>query len=129
MNKDILILIVDDEPNMLRLTKLRLKELGFENVIEATDGEGALQRLSVEKVDLIISDWKMPDMDGLKLLQMLRTNKKYRDIPFLMVTSSNQKNDIIEAAKSGVRYYVVKPFDRETLEKKLQQILGVHDTD
>ena len=124
MNKNISIMIVDDDPSMLKYTKHLLKRLGFEKIVEAGDGETALQRLSDEKVDLILSDWKMPDMDGLKLFQMLQTNLKFSGILFLMVTSSNQRSDVIAAAQHGVKHYIVKPFDGETLKSKLGQMLG-----
>ncbi len=116
------ILVVDDFATMRRIVRNILKQLGYENVLEAEDGTAALHILKTEKVDLIISDWNMPQMSGIELLKAVRTTEGLKDIPFLMVTAEGQKENVLEAVKSRVSNYIVKPFTPETLLEKLQKI-------
>jgi two-component system, chemotaxis family, chemotaxis protein CheY len=116
------ILIVDDFATMRRIIKGILKQLGFNNLIEAEDGEAALSTLRKEKVGLIVSDWNMPNMTGLELLKAVRADKSLKDIPFLMVTAEGQKENVIQAVQAGVSNYIVKPFTPETFNAKLQKI-------
>lgn len=116
------ILVVDDFPTMRRIVRNILKQLGYENVVEAEDGTVALNVLKKEKVDLIISDWNMPQMSGIELLKAVRTTEGLKDIPFLMVTAEGQKENVLEAVKCRVSNYIVKPFTPETLLEKLQKI-------
>ncbi len=116
------ILVVDDFSTMRRIVKNILKQLGYENILEADDGSSALNVLKSEKIDLIISDWNMPQISGIELLKTVRTTENLKDIPFLMVTAEGQKVHILEAVKNRVSNYIVKPFTPETLMEKLQKI-------
>ncbi len=116
------ILVVDDFATMRRIVKNILKQLGYETVLEADDGSSAMNLLKTEKVDLIISDWNMPQMSGIELLKSVRTTDGLKDIPFLMVTAEGQKENVIEAVKNRVNNYIVKPFTPETLMEKITKI-------
>jgi two-component system chemotaxis response regulator CheY len=124
MDFNITILIVDDFESMRRIVKGTLKSIGFSNFIEAEDGVIAMKKLEKEKVDLIISDWIMPNMDGLDFLKAVKGNEKLKKIPFIMVTAEGQKGNVLEAINAGVNNYIVKPFTSETLQAKLQKVLG-----
>ncbi len=120
---DLKILVVDDFPTMRRIVKTLLKQNGYSNFIEAEDGEKAFKMLETEgDVEFIVSDWNMPNMTGLELLKTVRASAKYKHLPFLMVTAEAEKENIIEAVKSGVSNYVVKPFTGQTLKEKLDKI-------
>ncbi len=116
------ILVVDDFSTMRRIVKNILRQLGYDNIIEADDGTTALEVLKREKIDFIISDWNMPQMTGLELLKAVRTSEEWKDLPFLMVTAEGQKEHVIEAVKHRVSNYVVKPFTPETLTEKINKI-------
>ena len=123
MDTSIKVLIVDDFATMRRILKNILKQIGFKNLLEADDGTTALEVLEKQSVDLVISDWNMPKMTGLELLKILRADKRYARIPFLMVTAEAQKQNVIEAVQAGVSNYVVKPFTAEAISEKLEKIL------
>ncbi|MFO7885849.1 MAG: response regulator [Desulfobacteraceae bacterium] len=123
MDTSIKVLIVDDFATMRRILKNILKQIGFKNLLEADDGTTALEVLEKQSVDLVISDWNMPKMTGLELLKILRGDKRYARIPFLMVTAEAQKQNVIEAVQAGVSNYVVKPFTAEAISEKLEKIL------
>lgn len=118
------ILAVDDSPTMRRIIINTLKRAGFSDVIEATDGKDALAKMKVEDVNFIITDWNMPEMDGLSFVTNLRASNEYSTLPILMVTTRSVKDDIIEAMKAGVNSYIVKPFTPDTLKEKIMQVLG-----
>ncbi len=101
-----------------------LKEIGFTNIIEADDGTSALEEIKKNKVDLILSDRIMPNMDGLELLKTIRDSEEYKDVPFLMVTSEGQKHHVIEAVQEKVSNYIVKPFNHEELKDKILKVLA-----
>ena len=123
LTPDIKILVVDDFPTMRRIVKTLLKQVGFHNFVEAEDGEQALKVLETEKdIQMIVSDWNMPNMTGIELLKVVRSKAKFKELPFLMVTAEAEKENIIEAVKSGVSNYVVKPFTAQTLKEKLLKI-------
>ncbi|HXW68397.1 MAG TPA: chemotaxis response regulator CheY [Dissulfurispiraceae bacterium] len=123
LNVGIKVLVVDDFPTMRRIVKNLLKQLGFDNIDEAEDGAQALMRLRSGNFGLVISDWNMPNMEGIELLRNIRKEPDpLRDIPFLMVTAEAEKEKVIEAIKSGVDNYVVKPFTAEILKEKLEKI-------
>lgn len=122
--KDIPILVVDDFSTMRRIVKTALGTLGFRNITEAVDGQNALEKLQVAEFQLIISDWNMPNMMGIDLLKAVRADEKMKAIPFLMVTAEARKENIIEAAKSGVSNYIVKPFTSDQLQQKLEGIFA-----
>ncbi len=124
LNTDIKILIVDDFATMRKIIKNILTQLGFKDILEADDGTTALEVLKKQKVDLIISDWNMPKMNGLELLKAVRRDENLKNIRFIMVTAEAQKENVIEAIKHGVNQYVVKPFTPETLKEKLEKVFG-----
>ncbi len=121
---DLKILAVDDSPTMRRIIINTLKRAGFADVIEASDGRDALAKMKVEKVNFIITDWNMPEMDGLSFVTALRGMAEYKSLPILMVTTRSVKDDIILALKAGVNNYIVKPFTPETLKDKIEQVLA-----
>ncbi len=118
------LLVVDDSSTMRRILKNSLKAVGYDDVLEAENGENALARLQVEKVDLVITDWNMPVMSGLELVAAMRGSPAHQQTPVLMVTTMAEKDEILKAMQTGVTNYVVKPFDAATLKKKITQILG-----
>jgi len=122
VNKAIKILVVDDFPTMRRIVKNLLKDLGFENVDEAEDGVMALEKLRNGNFEFVLSDWNMPNMDGLTMLKEIRGDANLANLPVLMVTAEAKKENIIAAAQAGASGYVVKPFTAATLEEKLNKI-------
>ncbi len=117
------VLVVDDFPTMRRIVKTLLKQNGFTNFIEAEDGEEAYETLKKNPdIEFIVSDWNMPKMTGIEFLKTVRADPKFKHLPFLMVTAEAEKENIIEAVKSGVSNYVVKPFTGATLGEKLSKI-------
>jgi two-component system, chemotaxis family, chemotaxis protein CheY len=123
-DKNMKILIVDDFSTMRRIIKNILRQLNFVNITEADDGSTAFEALQREKIDLIVSDWNMPKMSGLELLKAVRADDALKHIPFLMVTGESQQEMIVDAIKSGVSDYIVKPFTVETLSQKIKQIFN-----
>lgn len=121
-DKNLRFLVVDDFNTMRRIVRNLLKELGFDNVEEAEDGVDALAKLRATNFDFVISDWNMPNMDGLELLQTIRTDAGLSELPVLMVTAEAKKENIIAAAQAGASGYVVKPFTAAILEEKLDKI-------
>jgi len=118
------ILAVDDSPTMRRIIINTLKRAGYNDVVEATDGKDAIAKLKVEPITFVITDWNMPEMDGLEFVTTLRANDQFKSLPVLMVTTRSVKDDIVEALKAGVNNYIVKPFTPETLKQKIEQILA-----
>lgn len=116
-------LVVHDFSTMRRIVRNLLKELGFTNVDEAEDGAIALQRLkSGSGIDFVITDWNMPNMDGLTLLQTVRADPALKHLPVLMITAEAKKENIIAAAQAGASGYIVKPFTAATLNEKMMKI-------
>jgi two-component system chemotaxis response regulator CheY len=115
-------LVVDDFSTMRRIVRNLLKELGFTNVDEAEDGAVALQKLNSAQFDFVVTDWNMPNMDGLTLLQTIRQTPHLRHLPVLMVTAEAKKENIIAAAQAGASGYIVKPFTAATMSEKLEKI-------
>jgi two-component system chemotaxis response regulator CheY len=123
VDSNIKFLVVDDFSTMRRIVRNLLKELGYNNVEEAEDGNDALAKLRREKFNFIISDWNMPGMDGLQLLQAVRADAELGSLPVLMVTAEAKKENIIAAAQAGASGYIVKPFTAATLDEKISKIL------
>lgn len=115
-------LVVDDFSTMRRIVRNLLKELGFTNVEEAEDGAVAWQKLQGGGFDFVVTDWNMPNMDGLTLLQTIRGNPATKHLPVLMITAEAKKENIIAAAQAGASGYIVKPFTAATLNEKLTKI-------
>lgn len=122
VDKGIKILVVDDFPTMRRIIRNLLKELGFENVDEAEDGVIGLEKLRNGGFQLVVSDWNMPNLDGLEMLKQIRADASLASLPVLMVTAEAKKENIVAAAQAGANGYVVKPFTAATLEEKLVKI-------
>lgn len=121
-NKNLKILVVDDFPTMRRIIRNLLKDLGYENVDEAEDGAMGLEKLRNGNFDFVVSDWNMPNLDGLEMLKQIRADENLSAMPVLMVTAEAKKENIIAAAQAGANGYVVKPFTAATLEEKLNKI-------
>jgi len=115
-------LVVDDFSTMRRIVRNLLKELGFTNVDEAEDGAVAWQKLQNGNFDFVVTDWNMPNMDGLTLLQTIRSDENFKSLPVLMITAEAKKENIIAAAQAGASGYIVKPFTAATLNEKLTKI-------
>lgn len=125
VDKNMNVLIVDDYNTMLRIIKNLLKQLGFNNVDEATDGAEALQKVKEKNYGLIISDWNMEPMTGLDFLKAVRTSgDTYAQTPFIMVTAESKTENVVIAKQAGVSNYIVKPFNLETLKSKITSVLG-----
>jgi len=124
VDRNMRILIIDDYQTMLRIIRNLLKQIGFSNVNEATDGSMALQMLRVESYDLIISDWNMEPMTGLQLLREVRADAMLKTVPFIMITAESKSENVIAAKEAGVSNYIVKPFNAETLRTKMVSVLG-----
>lgn len=124
LDKNMNILVVDDFSTMRRIITNVLRQLGFDNILEAEDGSKALEVLEAEKVDFVITDWNMPQMSGLDLLKAIRASddEERANIPVLMVTAEALQENIIAAAKAGVNNYIIKPFDANTLAEKINKI-------
>jgi two-component system chemotaxis response regulator CheY len=116
------VLVVDDFSTMRRIIKNILRQLGFNNVVEADDGTTAWDVLNKDKIDFVISDWNMPQMTGIELLRKVRGSEEFADLPFLMVTAEAQQENIIEAVQAKVSNYIVKPFTAEVMKQKIDKI-------
>lgn len=116
------ILVVDDFSTMRRIVRNLLKELGFVNVEEAEDGAAALQKLQNGTFEFVVTDWNMPNMDGLQLLKAIRSAPTLQHLPVLMITAEAKRENIIAAAQAGASGYIVKPFTAATLAEKVQKI-------
>jgi len=120
------ILVVDDFSTMRRIIKNLLRDLGFNNTSEADDGLTALPMLKSGNFDLLVTDWNMPGMQGIDLLKAVRADadENLKNIPVLMVTAEQKKEQIVEAAQAGVNGYIVKPFTAQILKEKLEKIFA-----
>jgi two-component system chemotaxis response regulator CheY len=116
-------LIVDDSPTMLRIIRNALKEIGYNDVEEAGDGEEALKVLESTSPDFLITDWNMPNMNGVDLAKNVRDHPEYGHIPILMITTRGMKDDVKTAMKAEVNNYIVKPFEPEVLDEKIDHCL------
>ena len=121
-NLQMRILVVDDFATMRRIITNVLRQLGFENIIEAEDGARALQIMEAEKIDFVVTDWNMPEMSGLDLLKAIRAKQDKDAMPVLMVTAEALQENIVAAARAGVNNYIVKPFDAKTLAEKINKV-------
>ena len=119
------ILVVDDYQTMVRIIRNLLKQLGFDDVDEASDGTGALGKMKSKQYGLVISDWNMQPMTGYELLKQVRSDEGLRATPFIMVTAESKTENVIAAKKAGVNNYIVKPFNAQTLKTKIEAVCGV----
>lgn len=118
------VLIVDDYATMLRIVRNLLKQIGFDNVDEATDGGRALQMMKLKKYGLVISDWNMQPVTGIEFLRQVRSDADLKVTPFIMVTAESKTENVVEAKNAGVSNYIVKPFSSEILKGKIASVLG-----
>jgi two-component system, chemotaxis family, chemotaxis protein CheY len=118
------VLIVDDYKTMLRIVGNLLKQLGFSNIDEATDGATALEKMRQKNYGLVISDWNMEPMTGLQLLKEVRSDIKLKSVPFIMVTAESKTENVVAAKQAGVNNYIVKPFNAATLKTKIAAVIG-----
>ncbi|WP_281951188.1 chemotaxis response regulator CheY [Nitrosophilus kaiyonis] len=123
-DKNIKILVVDDMSTMRRIIKNLLNQLGYKNIDEAEDGLAGLQKLRNNKYDFVITDWNMPNMTGLEMVQEIRKDPNLKNTPILMVTAEAKKENVIMAIKAGVNNYIVKPFPAEVLKEKMEKIFA-----
>ena len=116
------ILVVDDFSTMRRIVKNLLRDLGFNNVVEADDGTTALPMLKSGGIDFLVTDWNMPGMEGIDLVKAVRADDNMKSMPILMVTAEAKREQIVVAAQAGVNGYIVKPFTAGTLKEKIDKI-------
>ena len=122
------LLVVDDSSTMRRIIKNTLARLGYKDILEGEDGvQGWNQMDSNPDIDILITDWNMPEMNGLELVQKVRADDRFTDIPIIMVTTEGGKAEVITALKAGVNNYIVKPFTPQVLKEKLGAVIGEAD--
>ena len=120
------LLVVDDSSTMRRIIKNTLARLGYKDVLEGADGvEGWTQMDNNPDIDMLITDWNMPEMNGLELVKKVRADARFKDTPIIMVTTEGGKTEVITALKAGVNNYIVKPFTPQVLKEKLAAVMGV----
>ena len=118
------ILVVDDYQTMVRIIRNLLKQIGYENVDDASNGEDALRKIREKSYGLIISDWNMEPMTGFQLLQKVREMRGVGTVPFIMVTAESKTDNVVAARRAGVSHYIVKPFNAATLKAKIDAIFA-----
>jgi two-component system chemotaxis response regulator CheY len=123
VDQNMKILVVDDFSTMRRIVKNLLRQIGYSNIEEAEDGAQAYSKLKNGGYSFVVSDWNMPNMDGLDLLKKVRSDPELKDLPILMVTAEAEKEKVITAIQAGVNNYIVKPFTGEVLKDKMDKII------
>jgi len=118
------VLIVDDQKSVRQVTRMTLEEIGVRHIHEAENGVKAVDTATLQPLDLIISDYNMPEMDGLGLLRAVRGHPAARRVPFILVTGRGDKELVVKAAQAGANNYVVKPFTADILKQKIEQVIG-----
>ena len=118
------VLVVDDQNSVRQMTRITLEQLGIRLIHEAENGRVAMETASVQPIDLIISDYNMPEMDGLGLLRAVRGHPAVRKVPFILLTGRGDRELVVKAAAAGVNNYLVKPFTAEILRQKIEQVVG-----
>jgi len=120
------LLVVDDSSTMRRIIKNTLARLGHKDVLEGADGVEGWSALDASPdVDMLITDWNMPEMNGLELVIKVRADARFKDLPIIMVTTEGGKAEVITALKAGVNNYIVKPFTPQVLKEKLAAVMGI----
>jgi two-component system, chemotaxis family, chemotaxis protein CheY len=122
LNLSMPVLVVDDYSTMVRIIRNLLKQLGFDDVDDAPDGATALSKMRAKKYGLVISDWNMEPMTGYELLKQVRADPALGPVPFIMVTAESKTENVLAAKKAGVNNYIVKPFNAQTLQSKIQSV-------
>lgn len=118
------ILVVDDFSTMRRVIRKLLNNIGFSHIDEASDGRKALSMLQNGYYDIVLTDWNMPEMTGIDLVRSIREDSRLRNLPVVMVTAESKREQIIQAAQTGINGYIVKPFTAETLYDKISKVLA-----
>jgi len=118
------VLVVDDQLTMREVTRLALQEMGVRQIIDAENGDEAFKKATTQPLDMIISDFNMPGMDGLGLLRAVRGHPAVRKLPFILVTGRGDNALVVSAAQAGVNNYIVKPFTAEMLREKVEAVVG-----
>jgi two-component system chemotaxis response regulator CheY len=118
------VLVVDDYSTMIRIIRNLLKQIGFADVDDASDGSIALSKMQAKRYGLVISDWNMEPMTGYELLKQVRSNPQLSKTPFIMVTAESKTENVIAAKKAGVNNYIVKPFNADTLRYKIEAVFA-----
>ncbi len=118
------VLVVDDYTTMIRIIRNLLRQLGFENIDDASDGSAALEKMRARHYGLVISDWNMEPMTGYDLLKEVRADPQLAQVPFIMVTAESKTENVIAAKKAGVSNYIVKPFNAQTLKTKIDAVFS-----
>jgi len=118
------VLVVDDYNTMIRILRNLLKQLGFQDIDEASDGSVALEKMRIKRYGLVISDWNMEPMTGYDLLKEVRGDPGLAKTPFIMVTAESKTENVIAAKKAGVNNYIVKPFNAQTLQNKIEAVFA-----
>jgi len=118
------VLIVDDQFSVRQMTRMTLEQLGIRNVYESENGKDAMNKASVQPLDLIISDFNMPEMDGLGLLHAVRGHPVARKVPFILLTGRGDRELVVKAAQAGANNYLIKPFTAAILREKIEQVIG-----
>ncbi len=122
------LLVVDDSSTMRRIIKNTLARLGYEDVVEGEDGVQGWSALDSDpEIKMLITDWNMPEMNGLELVKKTRADSRFTDLPIIMVTTEGGKAEVITALKAGVNNYIVKPFTPQVLKEKLAAVLGLEE--
>jgi len=120
------VLVVDDSSTMRRIIKNTLSRLEYEDVLEGENGaEGWMILNQNPSIGMLITDWNMPEMNGLELVKKVRADSRFTDLPIIMVTTEGGKTEVITALKAGVNNYIVKPFTPQVLKEKLAAVLGI----
>lgn len=117
-------LVVDDSSTMRRIIVNTLSKLGHRDVVEASNGREGMERVGSGQVDVVITDWNMPEMNGIEFVRSLRLSERTAKLPVLMVTTNAAQDDIVEALRAGVTNYVVKPFTTDTIKEKIEAVLA-----
>ena len=118
------VLVVDDQNSVRQMTRMTLEEIGFRHIHEAENGVQAMETASLQPLDLIISDYNMPEMDGLGLLRAVREHPLVRKVPFFLRPGRGGRDLVVKAAQAGVNNYLVKPFTAAILREKIEQVMG-----
>jgi len=124
LDRQMPVLVVDDSDTMISILRSLLRQLGFVEVNDASDGAQALAKMRTKRYGLVISDWNMQPMTGCELLQEVRRDESLKQTPFIMVTAESKVENVIAAKKAGVSNYIIKPFTANALREKIESVLA-----
>jgi two-component system, chemotaxis family, chemotaxis protein CheY len=118
------VLLVDDQTSVRQMTRMTLEQIGVRQIHEAENGRLAMETAALQPLDLIISDFNMPEMDGLALLRAIRGHPAARRVPFILLTGRGDRELVVKAAQAGANNYLIKPFTADILRQKVEQVVG-----